>query len=81
MAWFCQFYIERALYKILWRFFVRFDEVIKLQTAEFNVTDIILTDVQKHFNPNFIFIFLLVSWREKICYQVLWCFRQFSTNL
>ena len=42
----CQFYTERALYKILWRFFVRFDEVIKLQTAEFSVIDIILTDVQ-----------------------------------
>ena len=42
----CQFYTERALYKILWRLFVRLDEVIKLQTAEFNVSDIILTDVQ-----------------------------------
>ena len=35
----------------------------------------------KHFNPNFLCIFLLVSWRKKISYKVLWWFRQFSTNL
>ena len=53
----CQFYTERALYKILWRFFVRFDEVIKLQTAEFSVSNIILTDVQNISNLIFFAFF------------------------
>ena len=53
----CQFYTERALYKILWRLFVRFDEVIKLQTAEFSEIDIILTDVQNISNLTFFAFF------------------------
>ena len=39
---------------------VRFYEVIKLQSFEFSVNEVILANVQKHFTPGFLCIFMLV---------------------
>ena len=45
MAYFCQFYGERALHKVC-SVLVRFNEVIKLQSFEFSVSDVIPANVQ-----------------------------------
>ena len=57
MAWFVNFIQKEPCTKFYGAFFARFDEVIKLQTAEFSVSDIILTDLQNISNLIFFAFF------------------------
>ena len=50
MAYFCWFDVERVFYKIFFGVFVRFHEVIKLQSFEFSISGIILANVQNIFH-------------------------------
>ena len=54
---------------------ISFHEVIKLQSFEFGVTDVIPANVKKMFTPGFLCIFLLLA-KENVLWSFWWFFRK-----